>query len=110
MEFQTMHPLAAPRSPAAKRIRPRVFLPPAALLRGVLACASLNPAPPSPSVFDSGRPARDCHPRCIGPASDINTCADAFPDDFPNFLSLYRGTHKNIKQESPETQMSVTFQ
>jgi hypothetical protein len=56
------------------------------------------------------RLARDYHPRYLGLASEINTYADAFPDDFPNFLSLYRDTYKKIEQESPGTQVFVTFQ
>ena len=56
------------------------------------------------------RLARDYHPRYLGLASEINTYADAFPDDFRNFLSLYRDTYKKIKLESPGTQVFVTFQ
>jgi hypothetical protein len=56
------------------------------------------------------RLARDYHPRYLGLASEINTYADAFPEDFPNFLSLYRDTYKKIKLESPGTQVFVTFQ
>jgi len=53
---------------------------------------------------------RELHPRYLGLASEINTYADAFPDDFPNFLSLYRETYAAVKAESPETQVFVTFQ
>jgi hypothetical protein len=53
---------------------------------------------------------REFHPKYLGLASEINTYADAFPDDFPNFLSLYRETCKKIKQESHDTQVFVTFQ
>lgn len=53
---------------------------------------------------------RDFHPRYLGLASEINTYADAFPEDFPNYLSLYRETYRLIKQESPGTQVFVTFQ
>jgi hypothetical protein len=56
------------------------------------------------------RIAKDFHPRYLGLASEINTYADAFPGDFPSFLSLYRETYKKIKLESPETQVFVTFQ
>jgi hypothetical protein len=56
------------------------------------------------------RLARDFHPRYLGLASEINTYADTYPEDFPNFLSLYRETHKKIKAESPETKVFVTFQ
>jgi hypothetical protein len=56
------------------------------------------------------RIAKDFHPRYLGLASEINTYADAFPDDFPNFLSLYRETYKKIKAESPGTKVFVTFQ
>ncbi len=54
--------------------------------------------------------AREFHPRYIGLASEINTYADAHPEDFPNFVSLYRETYEAIKRESPETQVFVTFQ
>jgi hypothetical protein len=53
---------------------------------------------------------RDFHPRYLGLASEINTYADAFPKDFPNYLSLYRETYKKIKTESPDTRVFVTFQ
>jgi hypothetical protein len=56
------------------------------------------------------RLARDYHPRYLGLASEINTYADAFPEDFQNFLSLYRETYRKIKLESPATQVFVTFQ
>jgi hypothetical protein len=56
------------------------------------------------------RIAREFHPRYLGLASEINTYADAFPADFPNFLSLYRDTYRKIKTESPDTQVFVTFQ
>jgi hypothetical protein len=50
------------------------------------------------------------HPRYLGLASEINTYADAHPEDFPNFLSLYREVYSAIKQASPETRVFVTFQ
>jgi hypothetical protein len=56
------------------------------------------------------RIARDYHPRYLGLASEINTYADAHPEDFPNFLSLYRETYQAVKAESPATQVFVTFQ
>jgi hypothetical protein len=56
------------------------------------------------------RIAHDYHPRYLGLASEINTYADAFPEDFPNFLSLYRETYRKIKKESPSTRVFVTFQ
>ena len=56
------------------------------------------------------RVVRELRPSYLGLASEINTYADAFPDDFPNFLSLYRETYAAVKAESPETQVFVTFQ
>lgn len=53
---------------------------------------------------------REFHPRYLGLASEINTYADAHPDDFQNFVSLYRETYAAIKTESPDTQVFVTFQ
>ena len=53
---------------------------------------------------------REFHPRYIGLASEINTYADAHPDDFSNFVSLYREVYDAIKAESPGTQVFVTFQ
>jgi hypothetical protein len=50
------------------------------------------------------------HPRFLGLASEINTYADAHPDDFPHFLSLYQEIYAAVKAESPETQVFVTFQ
>ncbi len=49
-------------------------------------------------------------PRYIGLASEINTYADAHPEDFPNFVGLYRETYAAIKSASPGTQVFVTFQ
>ena len=53
---------------------------------------------------------REFKPRYLGLASEINTYAEAYPEDFPNFLSLYRETYAAIKAEAPETQVFVTFQ
>jgi len=53
---------------------------------------------------------RTFHPRLVGLASEINTYADAYPEDFPNFLSLYHETYAAIKLASPETRVFVTFQ
>lgn len=53
---------------------------------------------------------QEFHPRYLGLASEINTYADAHPDDFQNFVSLYRETYTAIKAESPDTQVFVTFQ
>ncbi len=50
------------------------------------------------------------HPRYLGLASEINTYADAHPEDFAYFLSLYREVRAAIKQASPETRVFVTFQ
>ncbi len=53
---------------------------------------------------------REFHPAYLGLASEINTYADAHPDDFVNYLSLYRQVYSAIKNESSETQVFVTFQ
>jgi hypothetical protein len=53
---------------------------------------------------------REFHPRCLGLASEINTYADAHPDDFENFVSLYQSIYDQIKAEAPDTQVFVTFQ
>jgi len=53
---------------------------------------------------------REFRPRYLGLASEINTYADAHPDDFPNFLALYTEVYDAVKAESPETQVFVTFQ
>ncbi|HKZ54873.1 MAG TPA: hypothetical protein VJ123_05285 [Anaerolineales bacterium] len=53
---------------------------------------------------------RQFSPRYLGLASEINTYADAYPADLPNFLSLYREVYAQVKAESPETQVFVTFQ
>ncbi len=49
-------------------------------------------------------------PRYLGLASEINTYADAQPEDFMNFLSLYREVYYSVKAMAPETQVFVTFQ
>ncbi|HET7009658.1 MAG TPA: hypothetical protein VFI11_02685 [Anaerolineales bacterium] len=53
---------------------------------------------------------REVRPRYLGLASEINTYADAHPEDFAGFLSLYRDTYAAVKIESPQTQVFVTFQ
>ena len=53
---------------------------------------------------------REFHPQYLGLASEINTYADFHPDDFPNFLSLYREVYARIKAEAPQTRVFVTFQ
>jgi hypothetical protein len=53
---------------------------------------------------------RTFRPRYLGLGSEVNTYADAFPDDFANYVSLYRELYAQIKAESPETQVFVTFQ
>jgi hypothetical protein len=53
---------------------------------------------------------REFHPPYLGLASEINTYADAFPEDFPNYLSLYQSLYDAIKAEAPSTQVFVTFQ
>jgi hypothetical protein len=53
---------------------------------------------------------RTFEPGHLGLASEINTYADAHPEDFPHFVSLYRETYAAIKAEAPATQVFVTFQ
>ncbi len=53
---------------------------------------------------------RTFHPHYLGLASEINTYMDAFPDDAPNFISLYQEVYAKVKAEAPETQVFVTFQ
>lgn len=53
---------------------------------------------------------RQFQPKYLGLASEINTYADAYPRDFDHFLSLYRETYQQIKNENPDTQVFVTFQ
>lgn len=53
---------------------------------------------------------REFQPRYLGLASEINSYADAHPQDFENFLSLYRETYAAVKKESPQTQVFATFQ
>ena len=56
------------------------------------------------------RVVRDFHPRYLGLASEIDTYADAFPEDFSNYVSLYNEVYAAVKAESPQTQVFVTFQ
>jgi hypothetical protein len=53
---------------------------------------------------------REFHPHYLGLASEINTYADAHPEDFPNFMSLYNSVYDQVKAEAPDTQVFVTFQ
>jgi hypothetical protein len=56
------------------------------------------------------RAVREIEPRFLGLASEINTYADAHPDDFANYLSLYRETCALVRAEAPQTRIFVTFQ
>ncbi len=56
------------------------------------------------------RVVREFHPPYLGLASEINTYADAFPEDFANYLSLYQSVYDAVKAEAPATQVFVTFQ
>lgn len=56
------------------------------------------------------RVVREFHPKYLGLASEINTYNDSHPDDFPNFLSLYKELYGLVKAEAPGTQIFVTFQ
>jgi hypothetical protein len=53
---------------------------------------------------------REFHPHYLGLASEINTYADVYPQDFPNYLSLYNSVYDLVKAEAPDTQIFVTFQ
>lgn len=53
---------------------------------------------------------RQFHPAYLGLAVEINTYMDAYPDDAPNFVSLYHEVYAAVKAEAPETQIFVTFQ
>ncbi len=53
---------------------------------------------------------REFHPRYLGLASEINTYADAQPEDFSNYLTLYHETYAAIKAEAPDTLIFVTIQ
>lgn len=82
-----------------------------------------SPLPPELKGADFGTPAlrqaylnyairltQTFHPRYLGLASEINTYAKSHPDDFPNFVDLYKQAYQAIKTESPETKVFVTFQ
>jgi hypothetical protein len=53
---------------------------------------------------------REFQPRYLGLGSEINTYADAHPEDFDNYVSLYHETYAAVKREAPETQVFCTFQ
>lgn len=53
---------------------------------------------------------REFHPRYLGLASEINTYADAQPEDFANYVTLYHETYAAIKAEAPDTSIFVTIQ
>ena len=53
---------------------------------------------------------QEFHPAYLGLASEINTYADAHPDDFEHYLTLYREVYAAVKEISPETSIFVTFQ
>ncbi|MBN1429497.1 MAG: hypothetical protein JXB07_14075 [Anaerolineae bacterium] len=53
---------------------------------------------------------REFHPRYLGLGSEINTYADSYPADFPNYQSLYHEVYQLVKAEAPDTQIFVTFQ
>jgi len=49
-------------------------------------------------------------PRYLGLSSELNTYLEAFPDEIPHYLSLYREIYDAVKAGSPATQVFVTFQ
>lgn len=53
---------------------------------------------------------REFDPPYLGLASEINTYMDAYPEDTEHYLSLYQELYDQIKLESPDTQVFVTFQ
>ena len=53
---------------------------------------------------------REFEPRYLGLSSEINTYLEAFPDEVPHYLTLYREIYAAIKAELPATQVFVTFQ
>ena len=53
---------------------------------------------------------RQYQPYYLGLASEINTYADAHPEDFPHYVSLYKEVYALVKAEAPDTQVFVTFQ
>lgn len=53
---------------------------------------------------------REFKPEYLGLGSEINTYAEANPEDFKNFLSLYQEVYDAIKAEAPDTKVFVTFQ
>jgi len=53
---------------------------------------------------------REFKPEYLGLGSEINTYAEANPEDFKNFLSLYQEVYDAIKTEAPDTKVFVTFQ
>ncbi|KAA3647797.1 MAG: hypothetical protein DWQ07_02100 [Chloroflexi bacterium] len=53
---------------------------------------------------------QEYQPHYLGLASEINTYADAHPDDFPHYVSLYKEIYDLVKTEAPDTQVFVTFQ
>ncbi len=53
---------------------------------------------------------QEFNPPYLGLASEINTYADAHPEDFPHYLSLYRDVYAAVKAVSPDTQLFATFQ
>jgi hypothetical protein len=50
------------------------------------------------------------HPLYLGLASEINTYADAHPEDFSSYLTLYQAVYDQVRAASPETHLFVTFQ
>jgi hypothetical protein len=53
---------------------------------------------------------REFKPAYLGLGSEINTYADTSPEDFKNYLTLYKEIYDKVKQESPGTNVFVTFQ
>jgi hypothetical protein len=53
---------------------------------------------------------RRFHPARPGIGSEINTYANAYPADFPAFVSLYKEIYARVKAEAPEMRVFTTFQ
>ncbi len=69
-----------------------------------------NPDVRSAMINFTLRIVREFKPAYLGLGSEINTYADTSPEDFKNYLTLYKEIYDKVKEESPGTNVFVTFQ
>jgi len=53
--------------------------------------------------------AEEFHPEYLSLGNEVNSYYTTYPEDFDNFVSLYKKAHDEVKKVSPETKVFVIF-